>query len=154
LATHHPDLVQALQTISGTIGIGLALISLIIAGRRWRRATPAERRVLSPVYVTGAIAIVVIVVVLVIAEIANPSSRVPFYAFSISFIAIPLGYLFGILRTRLDRSSAVDTLFTRMPQQQYAPGDLREALREALNDPTLDLAYRRADGDEYVDVNG
>ena len=70
-----------------------------------------------------------------------------------SFTAIPVGYLFGILRTRLDRGSAVQTLLATL-RGQRTPGGLRDALRVALNDPTLELAYRRAGSDEYLDVNG
>ena len=39
-------------------------------------------------------------------------------------------------------------------RNQNEPGGVRDALRLALNDATLDLAYRRAGADEYLSVNG
>ena len=153
LVSHHPDLVSALESIAATIGVGLILASLVVVWRRWRGAVPAMRRVLAPVYVTGAVAIGVILVVLVITAVFGLSSRTSFYAYALAFTAVPLGYLYGVLQTRLDRSAAVETLFTRLPEQ-YAPGGLRQALRDALNDQTLDVAYRRREADEYIDSDG
>src|SRR4029079_3620293 len=48
---------------------------------------------------------------------------------------------------------AVPTLVTPL-RDQRTPGGLQDALRVALSDPTLEVAYRRAGTDEYVDVNG
>ena len=79
---------------------------------------------LSGDYVTGVVALGVILVVLAAAQIAGLSSRTAFHALSVSFVAVPPGCLCGILRTRLDRSSAVETLFTRLPQES-APGGRR-----------------------------
>ena len=120
---------------------------LVIVWRRWRSATDATRRVLAPMYATGAFAVGVLLLFAIL------DSSITFYVFAVVFTAIPIGYLLGILRTRLDRSSAVATLVATMAGQTET-GGLRDALREALNDPSLDLGYRRAGTAEYLDVSG
>jgi len=154
LVTHKPDLVSVMESLEFIVAIVLVSACLIMVLRRWRTAAPGVRRVLAPLYLTGAFAIGVILVVVVGSTVVgSASSSVPFFAFSVSFTLIPIGYLFGILRTRLDRSAAVETL-TATLREQRSPGGVRDALALALNDGSLDLAYRRRGSEEYVDVRG
>ncbi len=113
--------------------------ALVVVWQRWRAASPATRRVLAPMYATGGAAIGVLLIVVTLLQIAGVAgSTVTFYAFCVSFTAIPVGYLFGILRTRLDQGSAVHTLLATL-RGQRTTGGLRDALRVTLNDPTLEL---------------
>jgi PAS domain S-box-containing protein len=154
LVSHQTTLINVMQVIAFAIAIAVLAATLVVLGQRWRAATPAMRRVLSPMYLTGATAIGVTLLVVAILQIAHVvGNMLSFYVFCISFTAIPVGYLFGILRTRLDRGSAVQTLVTTL-RDQRTPGGLEDALRVALSDPTLEVAYRRAGTDEYVDANG
>jgi PAS domain S-box-containing protein len=154
LVSHQKALVQAVDVIAFVVAIVVLAAALVVLGQRWRAASPALRRVLAPMYLTGAIAIgITLLVVAVLSAAGLVGNMVTFYAFCISFTAIPIGYLFGILRTRLDRDSAVQTLVASL-RDPRATGGLREALQVALGDPTLEVAYRRAGTDEYLDANG
>src|SRR5439155_8067664 len=154
LVTHRPGFISILGHVSLTVALIIVAAGLITVWRRWATALGAERRVLAPVYVTGATAFAVLILVVVGFDVTgHASSPIPFYAFTTAFTAIPLGYLLGVLRTRFDRSLAVETLVATL-RTQNALGGVRDALRLALNDPTLDLAYRRAGADEYLAVNG
>ena len=154
LVSHQPGLVSAIQSLAVIVAVPLVVAVLVTLIQRWRAASAARRRVLGPMYLTGAVAIAVLGLVVGIVEALGLASQsLTFYAISVVFTAIPIGFLLGILRTRLDRSNAVGTLTSTM-REQSAPGGLRDALRVALNDPTLELAYRRAGSDEYVDVAG
>jgi hypothetical protein len=53
------------------------------------------------------------------------------------FAAVPIAFLFGILQTRLARSSVAEVV---LALQAGTP--LRVALADALRDPSLDLVYR------------
>jgi PAS domain S-box-containing protein len=148
LISHQHRIVATLEVLATVIAVPLIVLILVEVWRRWKSASPAARRVLSPLYATGALAIAVLLVL-----VLPGGSRFAFYAFSLAFASIPVGYLVGILHTRLDRSSAISLLVERL-RDRPAAGGVRDALREALNDPTLELAYRRSGGDEYVDVAG
>ena len=154
LVSHQPGLVRAASVAAELVALGIVVMVLWIVWRRWRSASDATRRVLGPMYLTGAATIVVLMAFTVLfVTFSGISQTLFFYVFTVAFTAIPVGYLFGILRTRLDRSGAVETL-VRTLRAQHAPGGLRAALRVALNDPSLDLAYRRPGTDEYLDVAG
>jgi PAS domain S-box-containing protein len=154
LVTHQPGLIQAVQVIAFAGALVVLAASLVVVWRRWRAASPATRRVLAPMYATGGAAIAVLLIVVTLLQVAGiAGSMVTFYVFCVSFTAIPVGYLLGILRTRLDQGSAVHTLLAAL-RDQRTTGGLRDALRITLNDPTLELGYRRADTDEYLDVHG
>ncbi|HZN74520.1 MAG TPA: sensor histidine kinase, partial [Micromonosporaceae bacterium] len=61
--------------------------------------------------------------------------------------------LVGALRTQMAHQQ-VTRFLTRMNQRTEGGGALRDALAEALEDPSLTLHYRRADSGEYVDAHG
>jgi PAS domain S-box-containing protein len=154
LVSHQTTLVQVVQVIAFAGALIVLAAALVVLFQRWWAASPALRRVLAPMYLTGGVAIGVTLLVVAILQVTDVvGNMITFYAFSISFTAIPIGYLFGILRTRLDRGSAVQTLVATM-RDPAATGGLREALRAALGDPTLEVVYRRAGTDEYLDADG
>jgi PAS domain S-box-containing protein len=154
LVSHQPGLIAVVQVVAFAVALAALAASLVVLWQRWRAAAPASRRVLAPMYVTGATAIGVTLLVVAVLQIAGVvGNMITFYCFCISFTSIPVGYLFGILRTRLDRGSAVQTLVAAL-RDQRATGGLREALRVALADPTLEVVYRRPGTDEYLDANG
>jgi PAS domain S-box-containing protein len=153
LISHQHQVVFTLEALATVIAVPVIVLILLEVRRRWKSASPAARRVLAPLYATGAFAIAMLLVLVVSSTIWPATSHVAFYGFSLAFAGIPVGYLVGILHTRLDRASAIGLLVERL-RDRPAAGGVRDALREALNDPTLELAYRRSGGDEYVDVAG
>jgi signal transduction histidine kinase len=64
---------------------------------------------------------------------------------------VPLGFLAGLMRTRLARSALGD-LVVELGAATHEPGDLAKALGERLRDPTLEIAFRVGDG--FVDKDG
>jgi len=67
--------------------------------------------------------------------------------------SIPFAFLFGLLRPRLSRASAVSELVSRLDQEDTRQG-LRDALADALGDPSLSLAYWVPEQERYVDAAG
>ena len=137
--------------------VGLAVIVAVLRALvlRWRRATRSERRLYAPVYAAG-----VALMIAVIAQLAVLTSGSEGRALDILFIVatIPLAlvpYLFvaAFVRTRMAQGGAVSDLMTQLGEARQ-PGRLRDALADALEDPTLELVYWLPDGQRYVDFRG
>ena len=135
-------------------GIALALVIAAVATlyRRVRLATPAARRTLMPVFVTATVTIS-LVAVLVLATAVDPSfaRQVNWFVLA-SFAAVPLGFLVGLLRSRLARSGILRLVVDTPDEPSLREVEL--ALREATGDPTLRFAYWVDDARGYVNVRG
>jgi hypothetical protein len=77
-------------------------------------------------------------------RVGSGSSRPP--------VALPLGYLVALVRSRLDRS-AVGELVVEL-ERGVPTGGLTVALRRALGDPSATLAFQVAGSDRFVDSDG
>jgi signal transduction histidine kinase len=137
--------------------IGLAVIVAVLRSLvlRWRRATRPERRLYAPVYAAG-----VALMIAVIAQLGLQTSGSEGTALDIVFIVgvIPFGlvpYLFlaSFVRTRMAQGGAVGELMARLSDASRA-GGLRDALADALDDPSLELVYWLPEGQRYVDFRG
>jgi signal transduction histidine kinase len=66
---------------------------------------------------------------------------------------VPYLFVAAFVRTRMAQGGAVSGLMTRLGEAPR-PGELRDALSEALEDPTLELVYWLPEGRRYVDFRG
>ena len=129
--------------------VGLVVWAVAILARRWRRASAALRRVLLPVYLTSAAALVLLLATNVLAAVSADAANAIGPAFLVLFGAVPIAFLLGILRSRLARGSVAGLA---LAVGQGAP--LRDALAAALGDPSLELAYFVEGGRRLVDREG
>jgi PAS domain S-box-containing protein len=135
-------------------GIALALVIAAVATlyRRVRLATPAARRTLMPVFLTATVTSA-LVAVLVVATAFSASFAIQLNWFVLaSFAAVPLGFLVGLLRSRLARSGILRLVVDTPDEPSLREIEL--ALREATGDPTLRFAYWVDDANGYVNVRG
>jgi PAS domain S-box-containing protein len=153
LVDHQHDLVKDANAASLLFGICLIVAMLVILARRWRAASAAARRVLTPMYLTGTVCMVAIGAVAIYSGFVERTGDVPFYVFAVTMAAIPQGFLYGLLRTQIGRSGAVRGLIAEIEASEE-PERLRAALRRALGDPTLELVYWLPDDDTYFDIEG
>ena len=150
--THQHALSSSLLTLQRGVGIALVCAALSALYRRYMNATPAARRTLGPVVLTSAVTIVLIAVMLVLAWISESATHTINWFVLVSFATVPLAFLVGLLRTRLVRSGIL-----RMIVESPDELSLREAeaaLRDALGDPGLRLAYWLEEVNGYVNVRG
>jgi len=148
--TDSSHVAKALDVLDASTGILLALFAVGLLVRRWRRANPALRRALWPVLATGGAALTTIVVVSLVEQLVSESLAQSLWPIFLVFLAaVPLAFLFGVLRTRLARSAVSEVV---VELQRGAP--TRETLAHALRDPTLELVYRLPGGDRWVDGEG
>jgi signal transduction histidine kinase len=130
----------------------------VIAGlvRHWRRASPAVRRALLPIMVAAPLQLAITLAWHLVdadtsglgalrAALENP-------IVGLAGLVFPVGFLLGLLRTRLARGSIAELA---LELGRGVPlGGLRGTLARALRDPTLVLAYPAASGAGFVDSEG
>jgi PAS domain S-box-containing protein len=136
-------LVVTIAAAAVLIVFGLRLV------RRYRQALPPLRRVLGPVYLVTLVALVDLLASGVVGTVDASAGLVVELVAICSLALMPIAFLVGVLRTRLARAGIADlaiALGHGMP--------LRDALADALGDPSLELAYWSADRQEWVDADG
>jgi signal transduction histidine kinase len=128
---------------------------LAIVWARWRRASTAERRAIGPGLVGGVLIVLALIAqrsALVLA--VHPDIRVVFtWAARMVLVVWPLALLFGLFRSRLDRS-AVGLMVVELGAGAPAPERLREMLARTLHDPTVEVAYWLPERGVFVDASG
>jgi signal transduction histidine kinase len=120
---------------------------------RWRRATPALRRQLRPVYLAGGLSVLLLAVGFIVTPFSGVGNTLVSIALIVTFTAVPFLFLGGLLGTTLARSAGVGAIFSTVPERA-SPGEVQEGLRTALRDPTAEVAYWYEEGGHYVDVDG
>ena len=143
-AAHVIDTIQRVM-------ISLGAVLLVIAlGRRWLRSSGPVRRQMAPVLV-GALAIL-----LQSASWIYFSSGTTFEPLDdlifVAQIAIPVAVLSVMLRARMARAAVADLVVEL--GQTPTPARLRDALANALGDPSLQVAYWAPVQDRFVDAAG
>ena len=142
----------AIVNVAGAIVVTGTLVVLIL---RWRRATPAQRRFLVPVYSAGvAVTILLIVTVLFQASgFSDDTTMALFVAAMVPFTLVPYMFLGTLIRARMIQGGAVGELMARLSETPRR-GELRDALARALGDPTIELVYWLPDDGRFVDAAG
>ena len=154
LVSHHPDLASALSTASAVIGVVLLALVVMVVAQRWRAASAAARRILAPVLLTSGFGLATVALGLTVSLFSGETvSTVAFILSSLAFASVPVGFLVGILRTGFSRSGALKELIDELGRS-HEPDRVLRALRRAVGDPSLELAYWIADLDAYVDADG
>ena len=129
--------------IQALIGVfGLTAIAVLLV-RRWRKAPIAQRRALAPVLLVG-VATVLLLSLSLVGDVSGfpdgDAEDVIDIAGLVLLASVPFAFLVGLMRSRLSRAAAVSDLVSRLGEADRRQG-LRDALAEALGDPTLSLAY-------------
>ena len=142
------DAVDWVQRIVLTC-VAVALVTVLVL--RWARASPPMRRTLAPVLV-GALALTVGTVTLLWDKLTGARTELIGLITAITFIALPVSMLANLLRVRLART-AVGRLVVDL-RRDDDPAHLRAALRRALGDPSLELAFWLPEYGAYADLAG
>jgi PAS domain S-box-containing protein len=136
-----------------TVAVALFASAFLLLIGRWRRATPALRRQLRPVYLAGGLSVLLLAVGFIVTPFSGVGNTLVSIALIVTFTAVPFLFLAGLLGTTLARSAGVGAIFRSVPERA-SPGEVQEGLRVALRDPTAQVAYWYEEGGHYVDVDG
>jgi len=150
----HPRLVDALQDAFGVLAYGvLAAAFVLLVVRKLVTATPRTRRVLRPLLLAAIAAALWAVLNGILTFATSPPAFMNdlFWWQILSLTALPLALLWGMLRARLARVH-VGELVVHL--EQSSPGELRDELARALEDPSLEVAFWLPERGEFVDASG
>jgi signal transduction histidine kinase len=150
--TRNDTVADALLQSQRTVGVLLCVFTVGLLVRRWRRASPPERRAGAPVLWAGSAMFAALAISVANDIFDHPLGPGPAWSRSLVFASIPIAVLAVLLQRRLARG-AVAGLVVELGESA-TPVDLREALGRALGDPSLELAYWVPAGDRYVDSSG
>jgi signal transduction histidine kinase len=134
------------------IGVVLSLFTVALLVRRWQRASAPERRAVAPVLWAGSAIFAVLAFSVANDIFDQPLGQGPAWTRELVFASIPIAVLAVLLQRRLARG-AVAGLVVELGEGATSL-DLREALRRALGDRSLELAYWVPASDRYVDAAG
>ena len=155
-------LISANDTVVDILGGGLdaaALVLVIVVMvhliRRYRRVRGTERRIYGPLYLAG-IALMIALVATVAVNAAADSSDAANVAWLSAMVVLglmPFVFLAAFARARMLQGGAVGELISRLGEAPR-PGELRDALADALADPSLELVYWLPESARFVDAAG
>jgi signal transduction histidine kinase len=145
---------QTANLAAQRLGFALVLLFLIAVWLRWRRATPAGRRALAPLW----IAVCVLCLVNLAGAFASPYSDAQPFAHLVAelegvlYIGLPVIFAWGLLSTRLARSAVGDLVLEL--DKPLLPGELQASLMRALGDPSLEVVYAREGPAGWMNAGG
>jgi len=149
LLSDEPDAAQLARIVYALVAASVAGMLFIKLVRRYRGATPPLRRIVGPVYLFTLEALAALVASTIVRTFSESTSLWLEHLALASLALMPVAFLIGILRTRLARAGIADLAI--------ALGNgtpLRDALANALGDPSLDLAYWSTERQAWVDDEG
>jgi len=132
-------------------GVLLAL-TMVILVRRWHGASTAYRRSLRSVLFAASLAVGGFLLAFLVDPISSSAAQVLSLIASVGVLGVPYLFLIGLLRGRF-AAGAVGRMVNELGRTPE-PWALRDAFREALHDPTLQLAYWLPEAHAYVDAEG
>ncbi len=142
-------LAVAASVLFTVAAVALALWALAELVIRFRRASRPLRRTVAPVYLTFFVALVLIIAANVVTPVSDPASTGLGTTAIVCIALVPIAFLVGILRSRLARASVAGLV---LALERGTP--LRDALSEAVGDPSVEIAYWLADRERWVDAEG
>ncbi len=133
----------------------LVIVVMVHLIRRYRRVRGTERRIYGPLYLAG-IALMIALVATVAVNAAADSSDAANVAWLSAMVVLglmPFVFLAAFARARMLQGGAVGELISRLGEAPR-PGELRDALADALADPSLELVYWLPESARFVDAAG
>jgi signal transduction histidine kinase len=154
LIEHDQTMRDVFNGIVSGIGVVFTAVVLVILIRRWRAATPPQRRALAPVLWSGVVMMILLLTLLwsdavQLSRLTDVVSTLGL----IVFASVPWVFVIGLVRSRVVRADAVRELLLRLGEQPGI-GGLRGWLADALGDRSLQLAFWFDDKKCWVDATG
>jgi signal transduction histidine kinase len=154
LIRNEPDLAHALDTAINVTAFVIFAFTLLFLWRHWQAGNAAEQRALGPVMLAG-VSVLVLLEIGLIAELSGHASiaEAGYYATQAAILPLPYAFVASLARSRLKHADAVSALVARLAR---SPGqeEIRAAIADALDDPSLALAYWLPEFGMYADADG
>jgi signal transduction histidine kinase len=155
LSAEQPAFVDdVLRPLRDGLAIALYAVVLVLLARRLRASTHLMRLTLAPVLAIG-LARGLAFVTYVPLRRADPTATfldAIGWVYQLTLPAMALAILLGLLRSRLYAGEALQRLAVRLRHPE--PDEVTKALRETMEDPSLQLAFRIGGREGWVDAAG
>jgi signal transduction histidine kinase len=153
-AADNPDLALAGYWVQVAAGVATVVATAAILIGRLRRAEPAKRRVLAPLYLYGIFALLAIPASARIVRTWFPDEALTLSVIQLAVLmAIPVAFVAAVLRGGFARTGEIEELGAHLAAAEGRPA-LQDALRRALGDPSLELWFWVSGPGGYVDGEG
>jgi signal transduction histidine kinase len=150
-----PGLVTVMRWLEAACAAAIIGATSVVLVVRLRRASPARRRTLTPLFVLG---IATIVFIIVSANILVPLLDLDALRLAvlqlIAVAVIPVAFTLGVLRGGFARTAEIEDLGAWLGSGDRGLAALHAAMRETLGDPTLEVRYWTDEGGTYVGEDG
>jgi signal transduction histidine kinase len=155
LVERNDTAVDIFGTAINLTGAALVLLVLRSLVRSWRGATRAERRLYAPMYGAGVALMLALIGQLALQSAIGQSDALVAVSLlsMLPFALVPYLFLGALVRARYVQGGAVGALVARLAESP-AERNLRDALADALDDPSLELHYWLPDRRQFVDSHG
>ena len=155
LIEHNQTIVDVWGSLVNLVGIVLIVGVLVSLIRRWRRATRPERRLYAAVYAAGIALLIAAMgqLALQTAGFGDGPAEIAFILSIVPLALVPYLFLASFVRARVAQGGAVGELMAKLSAAPRA-GRVRDALAEALEDPSLELLFWLPEQGHYVDARG
>jgi len=148
LLTSAPTVGEALATLFRICAAAIVLSTAAVLADRLRRASMVMRRVLTPVLLASIARTVAVAAFLALGS--TPTVR---GLLVVSYLAVPVAIVLGLVRGRAYDAAALERLVKGL-QTRPGPAQLREVMAQALQDPTLEISYWLPEASAYAGANG
>lgn len=150
-----PDLAQLGIDVQDVVGGGLMLATAVLLAHRMRSATRAQRRVLAPLALYG---IAAVALVPLMSRLQGPllgDDPLTLFAIQATLLGLlPVAFVAAVLRGGFAPTAGVRELSAWIGADGSRPGTVRDALAEALGDPSVELALWAGEQERWVDGDG
>jgi signal transduction histidine kinase len=151
LITRAPLVTDVVEVVQALLLLGVVLATIVLVVQRYLASGPVPRRGLAPVLLLGAVILVLAIVSVALRGTSlGPAAQAVFF---FAFAMLPVAFLVGLSRSLLLRGTAITGLVDALARDPGAAG-IDDALRAALSDPSLVVAYRLEEGEGFVDRAG
>jgi signal transduction histidine kinase len=150
-----PDLVDDAQRVQRIAGIAVVFVTAAVLALRLRRAPPAQRNVMVPLFAYGIVVVPFVPLsAIVIAPLLDWSVITLFVVQVTALALVPLAFGVSIMRGAFARTADIEELGAWLGADEAVRPPLRDALANALGDPSIDLGFWAPERHGYVDANG
>ena len=131
--------VDIFGTAINLLGVTLVVLVLRSLVRRWRAATRAERLLYAPMYGAGVALMLALIGQLALQSAGGGGDAMVVVSLvaMLPFALVPYLFLGALVRARDVQGGAVGALLARLAEAPAERGNVRDALAEALDDPSL-----------------
>jgi class 3 adenylate cyclase len=152
-----PDdrLYGAAMLLSRVMTVLVTTLIFILIVQRWFRASAASRRQLVPVLFAGVVGLAAFAIdeiAFTAASGEQPILAVTTVVLVLARVAVPIGFLLGLLRTQIDRS-LVGRLVVELGGAP-SPERVEAMVASTLHDPSVRVGYWSPAAQAYVDATG